>query len=830
MQEGKKKKKKKKTSFKVFKIILITILSLIILSGVALGGVVLAIINTAPPLDVNEILTLNEPSIIYDSSDKYMDNVITDEKRTVVSIKDVPDNLKHAFVSIEDERFYTHKGVDAKRLAGVVYIDVMNKIKHVNTLQGASTITQQLISNTLLSKEVTIKRKVQEMYLALQLEKRLSKDQILEAYINTIFLGGNAHGVEAAANQYFNKSVKDLSLIECAYIAGVPQSPSVYYPFSDAAKKNPSRYLNRTKMVLEKMYENGYIKKDQYDAALKDLNDKKLVFQQPSSTSNKMNYEWFSLPAIVQVKNDLKAQYHYNDTEINNLLMYGGLKIYTTMDRDLQDATKKVLDDNKNYGNVSVQPQASAVIIDYHTGEVKTIIGGRGEQPPRSFNRAAFNGSKEFLKPVGSSIKPLTVYSAAIDSKLATAATVVSDSPLPEEIGKKYGPPGQPYNPRNYETGYFSGDVTIREAIKKSINLVAIKLEDTISLKTGSAYGEKYGLPLVTQDKQSIAALSLGELTYGTNTLTMATAYGVFGNNGVYTQPRLYRKVVDKRGISILETKPNTRKVLSPQSAYIMYDLLKGPTSDGGTAPNARFSSMPVAGKTGTSGDMKNFWFCGLTPYYSAAVWIGDDIPKSRRDISSSTSAGIWQKIMAEAHKNLPVKDIEKPSGIVTATVCADSGKIPTDLCAKDPRGNRAVTDIFAEGTVPVSLCDAHVEAQINKLNGKIATANTPADLIETRVFIKKEYANDEKDKPYILPTELDDTKPQTTVPSTTTTLPNGTNTTNNNNTNNNNGNTNTNTNTNTNNGTTTGTTTGNNNAGGVNQENTGTTPNNTSH
>lgn len=812
MQESK-KKKKKKTSFKVLKIVLITLLSIIILSGVALGGVVLAIINTAPPLDVNEILTLNEPSIIYDSNDKYMDNVITDEKRTVVSIKDMPDNLKHAFVSIEDERFYTHKGVDPRRLAGVVYIDIMNKIKHVNTLQGASTITQQLISNTLLSKEVTIKRKVQEMYLALELEKRLSKDQILEAYMNTIFLGGTAHGVEAAANQYFNKSVKDLSLIECAYIAGVPQSPSVYYPFSDSAKKNPSVYLNRTKSVLSKMYENGYIKKDQYDAAIKDLSDKKLAFQQPSATANKMNYEWFSLPAIVQVKNDLKAQYHYNDSEINSLLMYGGLKIYTTMDRSLQDAAKKVLDDNKNYGNLSVQPQASAVIMDYHTGEVKTIIGGRGEQPARSFNRAAFNGSKEFLKPVGSSIKPLTVYSAAIDSNLATAATVVEDSPLPEEIGKKYGPPGQPYNPRNYETGYFSGDVTIREAIKKSINLVAIKLEDKIGLKTGAAYGEKYGLPLVNQDKQSISALSLGQLTYGSNTLTMAAAYGVFGNNGVYTEPRLYRKVVDKRGITILETKPNTRKVLTPQSAYIMFDLLKGPTSEGGTAPNARFSSMPVVGKTGTSGDKQDFWFCGLTPYYSGAVWIGDDKPKKHDDISSATSAGIWQKIMAEAHKNLPVKDIERPSGIVTATVCADSGKIPTDLCAKDPRGNRTITDIFAEGTVPASLCDAHVEAKINKLNGKLANENTPPDLIETRIFIKKEYADGDKDKPYILPTEYDDTKPSIpTTPITPTNPPN-----------------NTNTNTNTTGGSTNNTTTGNTNTGGANQDNSGTT-NNTSH
>lgn len=764
----KKKKKKKSTALGIFKIIFLIFISIIVLAGVAAGGVALAMIKTAPPLDVNAILTLNEPSTLYDDHDQYMDDVITDEKRTVISAKDMPANLKNAVVAIEDERFYKHHGIDPRRIIGSLYIDIMNKLKHTRGLHGASTITQQLLKNTVLNSDVTFKRKIQEMYLAIQLEKKITKEQILEAYMNTIFLGGRAHGVEAAANQYFNTDAKNLNLIQSAFIAGLTQSPSVYYPFSEASTKNPNIYLNRTKNVLDKMYENGYITKQQFDQAINDLNNKKLVFQKPSKASNRLNNEWFSLPAIEQVKKDLKDQYHYNDSEINNLLMYGGLKIYTTMDKTLQNSAQKVFNEDSSLAAVTSndakgipQPQGSAVVVDYHTGEVKAIIGGRGNQPPRSYNRAAYNGSKAFLRPTGSSIKPLTVYSAAIDSGQATAATMIEDSPLPPEIGKLYGPPGQPYNPKNYDTEGFSGDVTVRQAIQRSINLVAIKLEHQIGLNTGVSYGSKFGLTFDNDDKSSIAALSLGELHHGANTLTMAAAYGTFGNNGLYTAPRLYRKVVDKRGLTILETKPANTKVLSPQAAFVMYDLLKGPTSPGGTAPNARFGDMPVAGKTGTSGDKKDFWFCGLTPYYSAAVWIGNDNPKTySRGIYSSTAAGIWAKIMQAANKDKAVKDITKPDGIVSASICMDSGKIPTDLCSRDPRGNRVVTDIFVSGTVPTTLCDAHIEASVNKINGKLANANTPKDLIETRVFIKRQYASSD-DQQYVLPTESDDMKPE---------------------------------------------------------------------
>ncbi len=765
MNHQKKTKNKKKTG-KVFKTILMILLFIILFASVTLGGVVLAIIKTAPPLDLNAILSLNEVSVIYDAKEQYMDDVPTDEKRSMISINEMPENLKNAFISIEDERFREHNGLDIKRIFGAFYIDVKNKITGKNGLHGASTITQQLLKNTVLTPEISLKRKIQEMYLARQLEKKLSKDQILEAYLNTIFLGGRANGVEVASKQYFNKNTKDLNLIESAYLAGITQSPSIYYPFSPSSKKNPSKYINRTKTVLKKMLDNKYISQAEFDKSIKDLDNGNLKFVAPNY-SDKLNYEWFSRPVMSKIKQDLKTQYHYSDNEVNRLLKYGGLKIYTTMDKSLQDYSQDILTNANKYIDIVqakdkagvIQPQMSAVIMDYHTGQVKAIIGGRGEQGAASYNRAS---SDNFLRSTGSTIKPLTVYTPAIDLKLANASTIVEDAPLSQEFMDKYKYEKGPKN----VTNKFVGPVTIRDALAYSINIVALKVEDTIGLENGVAYAEKFRIPFNSVSRTSISALALGQFDNrkdGANPLYMASAYGTFGNNGIYTEPILYTKVVDRTGKVLLENKPQQKKVISPQTSYIMYDLLKGPVK--AYAKGAKIGDMPVAGKTGTSESNKDLWFCGLTPYYSAAVWIGKDYPEEIRtsngeSYSGSTAGVLWGMIMKKAHEGLEVKDIEIPSGIIKAKVCMDSGKIPTELCYKDPRGNRIMEDLFLEDAVPTSLCNAHIEIKVNKLNGKIATENTPANLIESRLFLKKEYAASVKDPKLIEPTEKDDYKP----------------------------------------------------------------------
>ncbi|MCD2345340.1 transglycosylase domain-containing protein [Clostridium guangxiense] len=701
------KSKNKKKRFRILKTILLLLFFILLLTSVATAGFAFATIKAAPALDVDgTILNLDQPSELYDDKGNEMDTVITSQKRFVISMNEIPSNLANAFVSIEDERFYKHKGIDLKRIAGAFYNDIKSKVNKQNNIQGASTITQQLIKSRMfltssLENRLSLKRKIQEAYLSLKLEKVLTKKQILEAYMNTIFLGGQANGVEAAAEQYFSKDAKDLNLIECAFIAGLAQSPSAYYPFSPTAAKNHNIYLNRTKLVLFKMKDNNYITNSQYQNALNDLNNNKLNLA-AQKISNKYTYEWFSLPAVNEVKKDLKSQYHYTDEEVDSLLRDGNLKIYTTMDTNLENSVRDTLNNtsylrwkSKADKNGIIQPEASAVVYDYRTGEVKAMVGGRGEQPPTSYNRAYSNN---YLKPTGSSIKPLTVYAPAIDLKIATAQSTVADSPLSEELQKKYGG----YNPTDVETPT-NAPMTIRDALKISSNLVAVKLEDKIGLDNGAAYAEKFGLSLNQTDKSSIAAMSLGEI-HGTNTLTMAAAYGVFGNNGLYSTPRLYTKVVDKKGNILLQSNYSTRKVISPQAAYVMYNLLGAPMSDNGTGTNARaeLGDMPAGGKTGSTTDFRNLWFCGLTPYYSAAVWVGND-DNSSPNVYSNDVAGIWGQIMAIANKGKPIKDIVMPSGV-----------------------SQVGNDVFIDGTQPSNLTpdDTATQKQNNTNNESAPTVN----------------------------------------------------------------------------------------------------------
>ena len=388
----------------IIKFIMLTLISFIVIGSVSGIGVISAIIKAAPALNINQILNLNETSVIYDDQGNPMDNVITTDesgsvvKRTDVSLNETSPYLGSAFIAIEDQRFRQEGGVDYIGIARAGILDIENKIFHGNkSIQGASTLTQQLIKNRYflddsLNNRLDYTRKIQEAYLAIELDKSMSKDDILDAYMNTIFLGGNAYGVEAAAYQYFSETSKDLTLVQSAFIAGMAQSPSGLYPFTVSAEKNPNIYINKTKLVLSKMYETKSISKKEYNDAINSLEINKIVFTRPNENLDKYNYEYFSRPVVNQVKTDLMAQYDYSESQVAALIMNGGLKIYSTMDSALQNNSQEILNNdpifNKVYNTSESALQASAVIMDYHTGEVKAIIGGRGNQPSDSYNRA----------------------------------------------------------------------------------------------------------------------------------------------------------------------------------------------------------------------------------------------------------------------------------------------------------------------------------------------------------------------------------------------------------------------------------------------------------
>ena len=725
-KDRKQKKNSPKNQSKVTKFLkwfFIGVLLLGITAITIVGFYVLSIIRSSPELDVQAIQSLNQPSILYDDQGNFMDNVITREQRYVVKSDEIPDNLKKAFVAIEDERFYEHKGIDIKRIAGVIASNIKGKLSGSNTVQGASTITQQLIKNAVLTNEVSYERKIKEMYLALELEKHLSKDEILTTYLNTIPMGGYQYGVSAAAQRFFSKNVSDLNLIECAYLGGLTQAPTSYDGLSEINKENPSRYLNRTKSVLFKMHELGYISSEQYNNAINEIDTNGIKFK-PNNKLSKTNFEWFTRPTITQVKQDLMNKYKYTQDEVDKLIANGGLKIYTSMDRNLQNNVQKVLDDPNNYKAITNNPnekneddvyklQASATIIDYKTGHVKALVGGRGEQPAMSHNRAYYD-----LKSIGSATKPLTVYGPAIDLGLGGAGSVVNDSPLTNKELSSTGYKDQPKN----EYNSYRGPLTFREAIKISSNLAAIKVANEVGVSNSIAYGEKLGL-VYGPHSRGISTTALGQFQNdpnnpdGGNTYTLASAFGVFGNNGVKTNAKLYTKVLDSHGNVLLDTStPEEIKIFSPQTSYIVYDMLKDQVESGSAKP-AKFGNIPVAGKTGTTTGDKDYLFAGLTPYYSAAIWIGYDKPREMRTSSGIVTSPIFGKIMGLAHKGLQYKEVEQPSGISKIAVCMDSGLKPTSLCTQDPRGSRFYYDWFINGSAPNQYCNYHTNSHVNNFN-----------------------------------------------------------------------------------------------------------------
>lgn len=717
-----KKDKKKKRTFSLnrfLRFIVLFLLLIILVGGSVALGTAYAWVKSARPLNVDELFDLSQTTYIVDKNDKLIDKLHANENRTMVTIDQIPQDLQDAFIAIEDKRFNKHNGVDPYRVLGALKAD----LKTGELSQGGSTITQQLIKNIYLNPEKRWKRKVVEMYYALQLERRFTKDQILEAYLNTIGLGHNVAGVKEAALYYFGKELNQLTLAESATIAGITRYPSAYSPYLNFAKS-----MERKDLILREMLAQGFITQGEYDAAVKEKITLAKVQKEVETT-------YFSDMIINDVIDTLQNKLGLSKEEAEIKLYNGGLTIIATIDTEMQGIVEetfkntKLFPDSKEDANGILQPEAAVIIIENGTGEIKAVLGGRSEKVRRGLNRAT-----QSLRQPGSTIKPLSVYAPAIDNGYSLS-TVIDDAPV--TFGN--------YSPRNY-SGTFKGLVTVREAIQHSLNVVAVKIVQDVGVERSMEYLKNFGITTIVSrndnkvtNDEGLAQLALGGVTKGVKPIEMAAAYSVFPNKGIYIKPISFTKILDKDGNVIFENKPEKSKVLSEQVSYLMVDIMKG-VIYGGTGGNAALSKMPVAGKTGTTTKNVDAWFTGYSPYYTTSVWIGHDEPKAMNFTGGSYPAKIWKAIMEGVHKNLKVKDFERPGGLVSVEICTESGNRPSELCALDPRGLLVRTELFIKGTEPAAddVCTVHVIKDIDIETGKLATPYTPAPLVQSRVFIQR--------------------------------------------------------------------------------------------
>ncbi|MDD4548973.1 MAG: penicillin-binding protein 1A [Syntrophomonadaceae bacterium] len=724
-------RKRKKKSNRLKK--LIVIIGVIALLGTGTVGGIFAYAARDLPVWNPEQLSGANTTFLYDDNDQVMSQLHAEENRTEISLDKVPDNLVKAFIATEDQDFYDHHGVNFKGIARAL---VRNFQSRDLTGQGASTITQQLARNAFLSFDKQWERKVKEVILAFKLESAFSKDEIMAMYLNKIYFGAGAYGVQAAASTYFGKDVSELTLPECALLAGLPQSPNGYNPFQyyDRAKA-------RQKIVLNNMVNCGYIDQTSVDEAF----NTELIFKKSNISNNK--YGYFVDAVIDEALTIISKQKIYDDPE--NAIYRAGLKIYTTMDASMQSHAEELYSNANNFPNQNAngEPvQSAMVLMEHSSGEVKALMGGRGYEQRRGFNRA----TSAYRQP-GSSIKPISVYAPALENGYMPFY-VLDDSPI------SYKSSGSVWSPKNYD-GSYKGLITMRTAVQWSINTYAVQMLDKVGVRTGFDYAKSMGLELIdtpgTNDL-GLAPLSLGGLTRGATPMQMAGAYGTLGNGGVYVKPHLIRKIVDNNGIEIYKAAPGYNRAMSEQSAWLMGNMLQT-VVNAGTGTNAKVPGVVTMGKTGTSEEYKDSWFCGYTPGYSVAVWMGFDKEHTMNKVyGGGYPAKIFRSMLVVAHQKNNPHQRPMPTGITQVSVCSKSGKLPSESCPED----LIITEYCLSDSLPKDTCDGHEYVYICPESGKLAGKYCPNP--EMRVLVKTGDNSHTTDK---IPTETCDIHTDVTIP-----------------------------------------------------------------
>lgn len=656
MYTPRRRAKKAKKAGPLRRIRLFIALCLVVFAGLGFGYI-FAAYQSLPAVGNNMRPAVS--SQVFDSHGRLIATLHSDQNRLPIDINKVPQNLQNAFIAAEDNRFYEHIGIDPIGIFRAIFANLTNR----GIAQGGSTITQQLAKNAFLSQEQTLKRKIQEAMLALEIEHKYSKKEILEMYMNQIYFGQGAYGIQTAAKTYFNKDVNELTLTQCAMLAGLPKSPNYYSPFN-----NLNEAKKRKNVVLDQMVKYGYVSA----AEAEDAKNQDLGLSKSHQSKEADEYASF----IDYVSQQVAKKYG------DDALYKEGLKIYTTMDVDKQHAAVRAmrnLPNNYTDENGLTQPQAAIVSIDPKTGHILAMVGGRGQD---SFNRASMA-----VRQPGSAFKPF-VYLTALQHDM-TPDTTMNDQPV------TYGS----WSPKN-AGGSYSGTMTLSDALAHSVNTIAVQLADQVGTKNIIANAKKMGITTLDAKDDNLA-MALGGLTKGVTPLEMASAYGTFANKGVHVKPTAIVKILDRNGnvledASTLEKEETKTRVMSEREAYEMTTMLEG-VIDHGTGTAAAIG-RPAAGKTGTTDDNKDAWFVGYTPDIVTAVWIGDDTGShSLGEIYGGTiPAEIWKDYMSSATSDESGGDFSAPSGMErrkeTTSSSSSSNSVRSDD-REEPKKKSATTE-----------------------------------------------------------------------------------------------------------------------------------------
>ncbi len=773
--------------------ILVFAVVLVAVGGIAAGiGIANAIFDSAPEVDFESMIPEGYTSFIKDQNGNVLRELsIGDANRIYVEIDQIPQHVQDAFIVIEDERFYEHNGIDMRGIFRAIFVNFQSG----DLSEGASTLTQQVIKNNVLSTEKSFERKIQEQYLAVQAEKALEKDEILELYLNTAALGRGTHGVQAAATRYFSKDVSELTVAEAAVIASITQRPTYYDPVI-----NPENNRERQLIILQYLYNAEKITREELTYAVaEDVYGHIQVVNQEFEANS--DYTYFVDEAIRRVRDDLKTK-GYLANQATNLIYRGGLSIYITQDLEMQAVLDNAFanEDNfptfeddynaylqysmsvsKNDGSIEhyykdvvlpsdedveqemanlkaewvqegetilsenhfviPQPQAAMVVMDYYTGHVKAMVSGRGDK----IGNNIFDRATQAKRQPGSTFKVLAAYLPAIDTMGFTLGDVYDDVPYTIDV-----PGSGPYTPNNWyntkTSAYnFWGLSTIREGIQWSMNLLAIKTIADIGIDTGFDYLKRLGFTTLIEKEErngqiftdKVISLPLGGVTDGVTLIELTAAYGAIANGGVYTEPIFYTKVLNHDGSILLLKEPESHTVMKETTSFLLTNAMEDVVRSG-TATPAKFDGMHIAGKTGTTSDSKDLAFIGYTPYYIAGIWMGHDQPEKMKHDKSYHKI-LWGNVMSELHVDLEDREFPMPEGIVRVSICTESGLRPVEgLCDNDPRGSTIRSEYFVQGTQPKDSCDVHISATVCETSGFFPTEFCPEEVLVDKVFIAR--------------------------------------------------------------------------------------------